>query len=132
MLSISSASSNTTVFTELKSTALRCTKSINRPGVATIICVGRLNDAICLSICSPPYTASVKILSVYFVNLNNCFATCFASSRVGHKTKPCTVFLLGSIFSNNGIPYAAVFPVPVCACATISVAPAKSTGITFF
>ena len=54
ILSISSASSNTTLDTVLRDTAFRCIKSINRPGVATTMCTPRLIDRICVSIDAPP------------------------------------------------------------------------------
>ena len=54
MLSISSASSKTTILTLLRSTASRFTRSINLPGVATTIWVGFFKAFMCHSICFAP------------------------------------------------------------------------------
>ena len=56
-------------------------------------------------------TGSNTILTaLYFLNSS---ATCIANSRVGHKIIACKLLSSLSIFSSNGIPNAAVLPVPV-------------------
>ena len=52
-----------------------------------------------------------------------------ANSLVGANTKACTAFLFALNLSIIGSPNAAVLPVPVWACPTISFSPFKSKGI---
>lgn len=56
ILSISSASSITTLWMVDKDTVLRSIKSSRRPGVATMICTPRFRLRIWLSMEEPPYT----------------------------------------------------------------------------
>ena len=63
----------------------------------------------------------------YFPNLNNSSETCIASSLVGQITRVSTVPSHFILFK-TGNPNAAVFPVPVCACAMISL-PSRIIGI---
>ena len=55
--------------------------------------------------------------------------TCVASSLVGVITNAVSFFVLSKKFT-NGIPKAAVLPVPVCAVPKISL-PSNATGIAF-
>jgi hypothetical protein len=69
MLSISSASSSTTITSRNSSVSAICARSdpASRPGVATTIWVGRFSASVWRSMLSPPLTTSMKILAVYLV-----------------------------------------------------------------
>ena len=128
MSSISSASSNTTIFTSSNLTVFLLIWSMTRPGVPTIIWTPFFKDLICLTISCPPYTGSTLMSLIYLASFLISSATWIASSLVGHKTTACGFLSSGSMLISSGIEYAAVFPVPVCACPTTSF-PFKSSGI---
>lgn len=65
ILSISSASSITTLWMVDKETVLRSIRSNRRPGVATMMCTPRLRLRIWLSIEEPPYTGNTFSPSIY-------------------------------------------------------------------
>ena len=83
-------------------------------------------NLICLAYACPPYTVAV-LIPKNLPNLYSSSDTCIASSLVGTITTASTPDFPLSLF-NIGSPNAAVLPVPVCACPTISL-PAKITGI---
>ena len=93
--------------------------SINRPGVATIIC-GLLAKFIVCDIISTPPTITEHLTPIDFPSASNWVAICDANSLVGVNIR--AKYLCG--FSNNsckiGNAKAAVFPDPVSANPTMS------------
>ena len=71
---------------------------------------------------------------LYLLKESNSSVTCNASSRVGTRINPCTGPFFGVSRSRTGSPNAAVLPVPVCACAIISLCLSSSnkTGMVSF
>ena len=65
MLSISSASSITTFCMVASDTVFRSIRSINRPGVATMICTPCFRARIWLSMDEPPYTGNTRRPAMY-------------------------------------------------------------------
>ena len=128
ILSISSASSNTMVFTSSHLIVLRLKWSITRPGVPIIIWAPPFKERICFTMSCPPYTGSTFTPCMYLARLRTSSATWIASSLVGQRTIACVFLLWGSTFINRGIPKAAVLPVPVCAC-PITSTPSITTGM---
>ena len=126
--SISSASSNITIDTESNLTVFLLIWSITRPGVPTIICTPDFKDLICLTISCPPYTGNTLMSLMYLASFLISSATCTASSLVGQSTIACGFLTSGLIFCNIGIEYAAVLPVPVCACPITSI-PSNTAGM---
>ena len=129
MSSISSASSRTTTWTYFSFRVPLSIWSITLPGVPTTTWTPFLRAFICLSIDVPPYMGSAIIL-LNFPSLFISSATCTASSLVGVSIMAWTLKLVLSSLSIIGIPNAAVFPVPVCACPTTSL-PLIRTGMVF-
>ena len=128
ILSISSASSSTRVWTWLRLSTLRSIRSIKRPGVPTMMSTPRCSRSICGPYACPPYTARTRapLWRPYSVIAP---ATCKASSRVGVRTRPWGNFWWGSRLWIMGRAKAAVLPVPVCAW-PITSCPASMSGIT--
>ena len=85
-------------------------------------------ERICFVISCPPYTGSTLMPCMYLLNFRSSSATCIASSLVGDKITACVFLLSGSTFCSTGMPNAAVFPVPVCAC-PITSCPSIKAGI---
>ena len=67
---------------------------------------------------------------IYFENDFRSSAICRQSSRVGEMTIACVVRSVGSVRCSNGMPKAAVLPVPVCASAITSLPLPNKNGIT--
>ena len=104
MLSISSASSSTTLFTFSRFTTPRSIRSMSRPGVATMICTPWRSSRICPCIDAPPYTGMMCMPGMYLANALRSSAICRQSSRVGLKMSACVSLLVVSVFCNTGIP----------------------------
>ena len=128
MLSISSASSSTILLTMLRSTLPRSMRSISRPGVATMICAPWRRALIWSRMLVPPYTATMLMAFIYLEKSRRSSAICRHSSLVGDSTMACVCAPRGppmggwgSTICSSGSPKAAVFPVPVCARAMMSV-----------
>ena len=126
MSSIVSASSRTACVTPPSSIEPRFMWSMSLPGVATMTSTPLSSASSCTSMPCPPYIETART-SVYFANLRISSVICTASSLVGATISPCMpppAFMSWSI----DIEYAAVLPVPVCACPTTSL-PVSRTGI---
>ena len=126
MSSIVSASSRTACVTPPSSIEPRFVWSMSLPGVATMTSTPLSSASSCTSMPCPPYIETART-SVYFANLRISSVICTASSLVGATISPWMpppAFMSWSI----DIEYAAVLPVPVCACPTTSL-PVSSTGI---
>ncbi len=117
--SIWSASSSTRKRVSFSRTALRSSRSISRPGVATRISVPFCNICDWANSDRPPTTRPMRGRSLPAASPCNASTICMASSRVGARTSACAV--LGAARSapitpcRIGRPNAAVLPVPVCA-----------------
>lgn len=98
------------------------------PGVPTTIWVFCFNSLAWSEKGCLPNTATDLILLNLPILLNSSL-TWIANSLVGVKIKTCGLLSFQSTFSHNGIPKAAVFPLPVCDLTTISF-PKIISGIT--
>jgi len=99
-----------------------------RPGVPTMMCTPRRRAFSCTAYPCPPYTGSTCRPGRCAAYRSKASHTCRASSRVGHNTRACGAFWVGSIRARIGSANAAVFPVPVWARPT-TCRPASSGGI---
>jgi hypothetical protein len=131
MLSISSASSRTTVDTSERTRVFLRMWSSTRPGVPTTTSIPFFRLFICLSMDCPPYmgTETMPVFApIWFIS----WATWMASSRVGTSTRAQGLLLLPlASFSTMGIPKAAVLPVPVWATPMMSL-PFRRGGMAIF
>ena len=117
MSSIRSASSRTRIFTCSSVIALRSSRSLSRPGVATRTCAVRARfDWACSG--TPPYTVATLMPRGAIASISP--ATCVASSRVGTSTTAAGLASRASILSTTGIAKLSVLPEPVGAFARTS------------
>ena len=117
MSSIRSASSRTRIFTLSSVIALRSSRSLRRPGVATTMWALRARfDWACSG--TPPYTVAMLMPRGAIASISP--ATCEASSRVGTSTTAAGRASSASIRSTSGIAKAIVLPDPVGAFARMS------------
>ena len=94
--SIVSASSIHTAYSSLNSTAPLSIRSINLPGVATIIAAPLFISLICSDIEVPPYTVTTLYSSANFLSS---LETCRASSLVGLRIKNFGVLIFDGLWS---------------------------------
>ena len=123
---IRSLSSNTKKVVFFRSKVLLSKWSLILPGVPTISLGFRFMCLSCFCIESPPINKAVLIFP-FPIKLDIVCITWVASSLVGVMTRPVSFFVLSKKLT-NGIPKAAVFPVPVWAVPKISW-PSKATGM---
>ncbi len=114
-----SASSKTTASHFEQSISFCLTRSIKRPGVATMTWGFPSRISFCLSMLSPPITQTVFTPNSFPIKLNT-LSVCWASSLVGLITKKRPFISFSINFWIIGIANEPVLPLPVSAWAKIS------------
>ena len=107
-----------------KSATLRDAKSKIRPGVATIICTV-LYIRMISSLSDVPPVVTIHWMPMCLPISLTIADVCKASSRVGIRTRTWTCVWVVSVFSRQGMMYAAVLPVPFLALAKTALPPER-------